>query len=506
MKNLGKAISSVMVITLICRALALVSNQFYISYFGASDTQLNIYSYAVSVPNIIFNSLGTAISTVVIPIFAALMAEKKKGEADKFASNVLTIFGSIILGLIAIGMCLAPILPKFTDFNSGANYDFTVKALMIIMPVMLFYGISYVFQGILQSLGSFSIVAAVSLPSSLIIIAYVALFADKYGVTGLLWATFLGLFMQAAILIPPAIKKGFKFTLGFDLKNPHIRQAFSLIGPVLLGSGAFQINMFYNVTLIANFENTVTLLTFVQNLVLNTVLAVVYSVTAVLYPKMTTELAEGNREGYKNTLTGGINSFVFLFLPATVGMVLVRNPLLNLISGYGKMTAQDIDTAGIILALYSCAFVSIALKELLDRAFFAGKDTKIPAVCGFITIITNVIFSQIAIRFIGAYGVPLSYTLSSFSACGFLLVKMRGKIGTYGKESVKNLVVSVISASLMGVAVWLTNNMMPSLGGIIGRVIALGVPVMAGVIVYGICSIVFRNPVAMSVIGKLKRR
>ncbi|MBR5265979.1 MAG: murein biosynthesis integral membrane protein MurJ, partial [Clostridia bacterium] len=62
MKNLGKAISSVMVITLICRALALVSNQFYISYFGASDTQLNIYSYAVSVPNIIFNSLGTAIS------------------------------------------------------------------------------------------------------------------------------------------------------------------------------------------------------------------------------------------------------------------------------------------------------------------------------------------------------------------------------------------------------------------------------------------------------------
>ena len=83
---------------------------------------------------------------------------------------------------------------------------------------------------------------------------------------------------------------------------------------------------------------------------------------------------------------------------------------------------------------------------------------------------------------------------------------MRGKIGTYGKESVKNLVVSVVSASLMGVAVWLTNNMMPSSSGIIGRVIALGVPVMAGVIVYGICSIVFRNPVAMSVIGKLKRR
>ena len=501
-KSLGKAISSVMLITLICRVLALVSNQFYLSWFGASDTQLNIYSYAVSVPNIIFNSLGTAISTVVIPIFAALMAEKKKDEADKFASNVLTVFGSIILGLIAIGMCLAPVLPKFTDFSSGENYTFAVKSLMIIMPVMLFYGVSYVFQGILQSLGSFAIVAAVSLPSSLIIITYVTLFADKFGVTGLLWATFLGLFMQAAILIPPAIKKGFKFRFSYALKNPHIRQAFSLIGPVLIGSGAFQINMFYNVTLIANFENTVTLLTFVQNLVLNTVLAVVYSVTAVLYPKMTTELAEGNKEGYKSTLTGGIDSFVFLFLPATVGMVLVRNPLLNLISGYGKMTAQDIDTAGIILALYSCAFVSIALKELLDRAFFADKQTKIPAVCGFITVITNIIFSQIAIRFIGAYGIPLAYTLSSFSACGFLLIKMRGKIGAYGKDSVKNLTVSVISALCMGVVVWLVNGFMPEIDGIIGRVINLGVPVLAGVIVYAVCSIIFKNPIAMKVIKR----
>ncbi|MBQ7086322.1 MAG: polysaccharide biosynthesis C-terminal domain-containing protein, partial [Clostridia bacterium] len=99
-------------------------------------------------------------------------------------------------------------------------------------------------------------------------------------------------------------------------------------------------------------------------------------------------------------------------------------------------------------------------------------------------------------------GVPLAYTLSSFSACGFLLIKMRKKIGSYGGESVKNLIVSAISALCMGVAVWLTNGIMPNFDGIIGRVINLGVPVLAGVIVYGVCSIIFRNPIAMKVLKR----
>lgn len=503
-KSIGKAISSVMIITLMCRLMALISNQFYISYFGASDTQLNIYSYAVSVPNIIFNSLGTAISTVVIPIFASLLAEKKRDEANRFVSNIITIFGSIILLLIAIGMCLAPFLPKLTDFKTGESYAFAVKALMIVMPVMLFYGISYIFQGVLQSLGSFAVVAAVSLPSSIIIITYVLTLADRYGVTGLLWATVLGLFMQAAILIPPALKKGFRFSMRCELTNPHVKRAFSLIIPVLIGSGAFQINMLYNVTLTANFENSVTLLTFIQNLVLNTVLAVVYSVTAVLYPKMTTELAKGDKESYKKTLTDGINSFVFLFLPASVGMILVRKPLLNLISGYGKVTNGDIETGGVILALYSAAFISIALKELLDRAFFAAQSTKIPAVCGFITVSANVIFSQIAIRFIGVYGIPLSYTLSSFSAVAFLFVKMRKNIGSYGKETIKNLAVTALSSLIMAFAVYGVTAIMPSPGGITGRIVKLGVPVLSGAAVYGLCSVLLKNPVALKVLKRNK--
>lgn len=77
------------------------------------------------------------------------------------------------------------------------------------MPVMLFYGLNYIFQGILQSRGKYGFPAFVSVPSSLVVIFYVFALGDKYGITGLLIATFFGLSLQALILIPPAIAARF---------------------------------------------------------------------------------------------------------------------------------------------------------------------------------------------------------------------------------------------------------------------------------------------------------
>lgn len=500
--SIAKAVSGVMIVSILCRVLSLLANQVYMAHFGTLNVELNIYTYAINIPVVLFNSFGTAIATVVIPIFAGLTANKKMGEANGFASNVLTVFGSMIVGLIVLGMGLSPILPKFTSYAAGAEYSFAVKALMIMMPVMLFSGVSYVFQGILQSLGKYAMPAAVSLPSSLVIIGYVLLLADRFGVTGLLWATFIGLLLQAVILIPPAYKAGFRFRWNFGLKNPHIKQAFSLILPVLLGSGAFQINMLYSLTLMANFKSTITLMSFVQNIIVSSVTTVVFSVTAVLYPKMTTELSLGNQEGYKSTLTGGISTFVFLFLPATAGMILVRNPFMNLISGYGKVTPADVEKAGIILALYAICLVSIALKELLDRGFYAAKNTKIPAVCGFITVAANVVFSQIAIRFMGEYGIPLAYSLASFCSMGFLLFKMRGKIGKFDSQTVKTLWTTLFATLIMAAGVWAAMAILPGFDGFVGRILAVGIPAGVGILLYGVAGVLLKNPLIMKVLKR----
>ena len=494
-KSLSKAIGSVMVVMILSRLLALVSNQTYISFYGTENTELNIYSYAIAIPNVIFNCFGTALSTVVIPIFAGLLATKGKNAAERFASGILTVSMLLITLLAGVGMLLSSVIPKFTEFaDTESSYQYAVMAIRIMMPVMFFYGINYIFQGILQSIGQFRLPAAVSIPSSLTVMLYVFLIA-----------TFIGLALQAIILIPPVLKAGYRFRFLLDFKDESMRRALKMTLPVLIGVSAYQLNMFFNITMMANFENRVTLLSFVQNLVLYSVLAIAYSVTAVIYPELSRLHAEEDKEGYKKTLSSSISDLCFLLLPATVGLILMREPFLAVISGYGQVTEGDIAVAGTILLMYSIGLCAIGVKEILDRAFYAMQNTKIPAIAGFVVMGTNVVLSLSLIRFMNEYGIPLAYSISSLVGTGFLYLMLRRKYGGMGNGLKTNLLKCTVSALVMGVCVFFLRNGMNALlpdGGLIGKLVRLFVPTLVGIVVYFALTILLRVP---TITEKLKR-
>lgn len=505
-KSLSKAIGSVMVVMILSRLLALVSNQTYISFYGTENTELNIYSYAIAIPNVIFNCFGTALSTVVIPIFAGLLTTKGKEAAERFASGILTVSMLLITLLTGVGMLLSSVIPKFTEFaDTEGSYRYAVMAIRIMMPVMFFYGINYIFQGILQSIGQFRLPAAVSIPSSLTVILYVFLWGDRFGVTGLLIATFIGLALQAVILIPPVLKAGYRFRFLLDFHDESMRRALKMTLPVLIGVSAYQLNMFFNITMMANFENRVTLLSFVQNLVLYSVLAIAYSVTAVIYPELSRLHAEGDKDGYKKTLSSSIGDLCFLLLPATVGLILMREPFLAVISGYGQVTEGDIAVAGTILFMYCIGLCAIGVKEILDRAFYAMQNTKTPAIAGFVVMGTNVVLSLSLIRVINEYGIPLAYSISSLVGTGFLYVMLRRKYGGLGNGLRTNLLKCTLAAAVMGVCVFFLRNgiavLLPG-GGLFSKMIRLLVPTVAGVAVYFALTALLRVP---TITEKLKR-
>lgn len=502
------SVSYVMVIMILSRLLALVSTQVYMSFYGL-DSYLNIYSYAITVPNTIFNCFGTALSTVVIPIYAGHLAKGNRLKADNFADNIITISTIFTLILVAVGMIISPLIVKLTSFTEPDEYSFAVKSLMIIMPVMLFYGLNYIFQGMLQSNGKYGWPAFVSVPSSLIVIAYVIFLGDKFGISGLLVATLIGLSMQAVILIPPLIKSGYRYKPKFSLKDEDIITAGKMTLNVLIGVSAYQLNMFYNVTMISRFEGMTTLLTYVQNIVVYMVLAFIYSITAVLYPKLTERAAVGDMEGYKTSLNTVLSNVMLLLVPITVGFITVREPLLHLIANWGKITDTDIQRAAWLVVMYSVGIVGIGAKEILDRAFYAIKNTKIPAVNGFIIMGVNIALSLVLMRIIGAYGIPLAYSVASITGTAVLMVCMNKKVGGFLKGFFEKFIKAVVAALVMGAVVTgiiMLMNLLLTGNGIIERLIRLLVPVGAGVIVYALMLLIFRVDVAVDIMKKIFKK
>ncbi len=496
-KNIAGAIGSVMVIMIASRLLSLFSSQVYMSAFGTDSVYINIYSYAINIPNIIFTCIGTALSTVVIPLYVGHRAVGENDAAKKFADNIITVSLILTFILVLFGMAISPLLVRLTGFSKDeASRSYAVKALMIVMPVMFFYALNYIFQGMLQACGKYWLPAFVSVPSSLIVIGYVIFLSDRFGVTGLLIATVIGLSMQALILIPPMIKEGYRYRPYLKLKDPDIVKAGKMAVPVLIGVGAYQLNMLFNTNMIASYDRSmVTILNFVQNITIQLVLAFVYSITAVIYPKLTESAAQGNMQDYKENLSSVLKTVSVVLIPLSFGYISVREPLLNLLVAWGKVSSESVDKAEIFLSLYAVGIIGIGLKEILDRALYSVEDTKTSAINGFVIMAVNVGLSLIFVQFTGAFGIPLAYSLASISGVMNLLFRLKKKVGAYASGLGTEILKSLAAGVLMATAVYFVNILLGTLfvsDAFALRVLKLGIPAFAGVVVYAIFGYAFK--------------
>jgi putative peptidoglycan lipid II flippase len=353
--------------------------------------------------------------------------------------------------------------------------------------------------------------AFVSVPSSLIVIGYVLFLAPTFGVTGLLVATFIGLSTQALILIPPVFKTPYRFRPSFQYKSEDILKAVKLMVPVMLGTSAYQLNMFFNVTLTANMQdNIVTIFSIVQNLVSYAVLAFVYSVTAVVFPKFTMLAARNDFEGFKNSLVSVLISIMYFLVPAMAGFIVVRTELINLLVGWGKITPKDILLASTTLALYAAGIVGVGIKEVVDRAFYSLKDTKKPAIIGIVVMLVNIGISLTLINVIGPYGIPAGNSISVISGAAVLLILLRKKIGAFGGSRLLGAASKIVASSLIMVGIIIplmmalnTYTFGPTL---VDRVIKLFIPAAFGGLIYLVSTYLLKLDQPVEVLNKVKSK
>ena len=165
--------------------------------------------------------------------------------------------------------------------------------------------------------------------------------------------------------------------------------------------------------------------------------------------------------------------------------------------------------------MYSIGIMGVGLKEILDRAFYAIKNTKISAVNGFVIMAVNISLSLILIKvleafgILGAYGIPLAYSIASLTGLFILLIMLKKKIGSYAPGLLTTIVKCLISAFVMYACVYFTGILAENIlsgDGIMQRLIKLIVPTGIGVIAYAIMLVITRVSYATDFLKKLTAR
>ena len=362
-------------------------------------------------------------------------------------------------------------------------------ALRVMFPVMIFFALSFIFQGVLQSLGRYAMPAMVNLPGNLAVIIYIFTFGNKYGVKGLIIVTFISLSLQAIILIPSVYRAGYRLKPSFEYRHEDIIKAIKLVPPVLVGTCAYQANMLFSATLAANYKDAVAIIATIQNLILYAVLTFIYSVTAVIFPKLTMLAAKNDIQSFKDNVFKVFKFLLYFLAPSAAGFIAVRHQLTDFLYGWGKVTADNVRLAGNILALYSVGACFIGLKEVADRAFYSLKDTKKPALNGVAIMAANILSALILTRFMGVLGIPLAYSVSALTGVMVIMAMMRRKIGSFGEKKLlfagfKVLAASVIMLVMVAPLAFLLERCAPTGRAVLDKGIRLFVPSAAGAVVY----------------------
>ena len=150
-------------------------------------------------------------------------------------------------------------------------------------------------------------------------------------------------------------------------------------------------------------------------------------------PTFSAQVARGEMSGLRNSLTAALRGVLLLAIPATLGLILLRQPLIAFLFQRGNFTSLSTEMTAWALLWYTVGLVFHCVLEILVRAFFALHDTKTPALVSAGAMGLNIVFcfafsalfNRIGWMPLGGLALAMSFSTAIETTTLFFLLRKR---------------------------------------------------------------------------------
>lgn len=280
--------------------------------------------------------------------------------------------------------------------------------------------------------------------------------------SSLLLALPVGLLVGAAgqivLLLPGIRNQRLYYMFVLDLKHPAVRRIFKLYWPIAISYIFSMALVFLDLHLQSNTPQTnlaTSSMALATTLIQFPVGIVAQALSIVVLPTLSEHARSGNNERFKETLLLGFRLGLLLMVPAMVGLIVLRIPILDLIFAHHNYHTGDVQLSAQALQNYSYQLPFLVVDQLLIAAFYARNNTKTPVIIGIVCIL---FYLGVALPFyqtVGMISLVLANTVQNSAHAVILLILLRLAIGPLHLRN--NLLVFLkigLSAALMGFAAW----------------------------------------------------
>jgi len=459
--NILSAAFVIMVTVFASRILGLVRDRLLAgAFFGGNEWLLDTYFAAFRIPDMIFQLLVLgALSAAFIPVFSEYLTKNEK-EAYQISSSVINIVLLFFIIIAALTFIYADqlcrlIAPTFSPERINLMVDLT----RIMLLAQLFFCFSNFLTGVIQSHQRFLVPALSPVVYNLGIIFGIVFLVPIWGIYGPTIGVVIGAVLHLLVQLPLAIRLGFVYQFrAWHFTHPGVKEIARLMLPRTLALGINQIEATVAVFIATSLAvGSLSIFYFAQHLMNVPVGLFGSTIGQAALPSLSRETALKEAASFKKTLTSSLFQVLFLVLPASAILLILRVPVVRLAFGAKNFPWQATILTGRILAFFTLAIICQSLVQILVRGFYALHDTKTPLIVGTIAVFTNVVLS-IYLTFEQGYGViglAAAASLASLLHVISLLLLINRKVnGLIERESVLRSIKMLLATFFTLVFLW----------------------------------------------------
>lgn len=402
----------VMVATFFSRIFGFVREMVMGAYFGAGQ-EMGAYRAAFIIPNIFRDLIAdVAISSAFLPVYAEHISKNEKERALRLANSVFNLM-TLTLGVITLAgffmaQYLVPVVAPGFIHDKQAS-DLTTLLTQVIFIALPFMGISGVIMGILNTHGDFKTPAIAPILFNVFIILSIVLFSKQLGIVSLAVGVVLGsiapLIYQARFLR----QHEFRFMPVIDLKDESLRKVWLLLIPVTISLGASEINITVNMRF-ASEINAAAVATLGYAIRIWTLPLGLFAIaiSTVLFPTFSRHAALGEIDKLREALSFGLRSVFIISFPAMASMMVLGVPIIQLMLERGKFDHEATILTAAPLFYYSISLFTAGALYLVNRTFYAFKETRVPMMVAVFSIIVNYVGNLYFISWVPRWAASLN--------------------------------------------------------------------------------------------------
>lgn len=421
--------------------------------FGATfETDAYISSFNV-IDFLYFLLAGGALSAAFIPVFTEYIHRDDMESGWRVVSNVLNVLvAATVAGLILWEIFTPQFVHLMVRGYDAKTSELCIHLTRLMLPMIVFTVGSALSAAILNAFKIFSPSAYAYVFYNLPIIFATFVLGPRIGIVGLVYGVLVGAAGLVFIQLPSILKLGVKYHFTFSVSDPSVRKMIGLFIPATLGLCISQFNLIFIPQFFASHfsHGVVTYFNYANRVIMLPFGIFAVAVSTVVFPTLSELANKKDDAAFKKMLARGISATFFFSFFSTAVLVVLREPVIEILYRRGKFSMEDVHATATILMMYSFGLFALSGLQTVTRGFYALKDAVTPVYAGFVCLFINVVTASLLTRTPLAYGgIPVATSLAFVVNLLLLFVLLRRKLGDIEGKTIFVSFAKQIFASLI---------------------------------------------------------